>query len=134
MDYWLRIATYLAGSGLLLISLANAFAPKMLRWTVNLQKTEVFFQQVFKVHAFYIVMTMLGMAAACLLATEELMRGSSKVTVGFTWFAGLFWAIRVVLHVCYYDKFLKRVHPLWNALFLTAFTYLAVVFLTLALT
>jgi len=56
----LTLALQIAGVGLLLICVANFIAPKKLRWTVNLEKTEVFFQQVFKVHTFYIVLTMLG--------------------------------------------------------------------------
>lgn len=129
----LKYALYLAGFGLVMISIANLYAPKMLRWTVNLEKTEVFFQQVFKVHAFYIVMTMLGMAAACFFATDELLAKESLMAKGFCWFAGSFWAIRVMLHIGYYDKSLIRSHPFWNALFLAAFTYLAGVFLTTAI-
>ena len=124
---------YIAGAGLLIISLANAFAPVMLRWNINLAKTEVFFQQVFKVHAFYIVMTMLGMAALCFFAADELIAGENTTAVIMCWYMAVFWVVRVVLHLCYYDKMLMEAHPIWNVLFLTGFVYLAVVFTWVAI-
>jgi len=129
----LTLALQIAGVGLLLICVANFIAPKKLRWTVNLEKTEVFFQQVFKVHTFYIVLTMLGMALACLVTTEELIAGESLLERGFVWFVAIFWGLRVLIHITYYENEVKRKHPWWNILFLAAFAYLAIVFTLIAI-
>jgi len=123
----------LAGTGLLLICLANFIAPKKLGWVTNLKKTELFVQQVFKVHTLFIVLTMIGMALACLGATEELILKENLITKGLVWFMAIFWTARVIVHLFYYDKTLQKKFPYWNALFLGAFIYLAGVFLTTAI-
>jgi len=123
----------LAGIALIMICIANGFAFKKLGWTENLPRTDVFFQQVFKVHTLHLVMVMLAMALACLGATDELIAGETLMAQGFLWFAGIFWGLRTILHVFYYDKTVKRANPLWNALFLATFAYLTAVFLTFAI-
>ena len=122
---------YLAASILLLICLANIFAFEKLGWRKNLSKTELFFQQVFKVHTVYIVFTMLAMASACLFAPHELLLANTLMSKGFLGFAAIFWVGRVILHLFYYEKKIKQSNPQWNALFLSAFIYLASLFLTL---
>ena len=122
---------YLAGAILILICVANGFAFEKLGWHRNLVKTEPFFQQIFKVHSLFIVLTMLAMAAACFFATQELIRGETRIAKGFLGFTTLFWGLRVILHLFYYDKKIKRENRYWNALFLSCFIYLALLFLTL---
>ncbi len=129
----LEYALRLAGVGLLLLCLANFMAQGMLGWRENLTKTDRFFQQVFLVHKYYVVYMLIGMALACLWATDELIAQETLVTRGFVWFTALFWVSRVGLHLFYYDKTLHRKHPYWNLLFLAAFIYFAATFLTTAL-
>jgi|GEM_PF-4362502 len=52
---------------------------------------------------------------------------------GFLWFVGIFWTVRVGLHIFYYEKKPKRENPFWNALFLATFCYLAAIFLIFAI-
>ncbi|MDB9741416.1 hypothetical protein OAB00_01035 [Akkermansiaceae bacterium] len=123
----------LAGLALWMICLANLFCFEKLEWNRNLGKVEEFFGQVFKVHALFLVMAMLGMGAACLFATEELMTGETMMAKGFTWFGAIFWGVRVVLHLFYYEKSLKQANPCWNALFFSTFVFLCVTFVLLGL-
>ena len=76
----------------------------------------------------------MGMGLACLFATEEILAGETRMAQGFLWITGIFWGVRTLLHIFYYDKEIKRRNPYWNALFLATFTYLTTVFFTLALT
>ena len=125
------IFIFIAGSLLILICVANGFAYEKLGWNRNLANTEPFFQQVFKVHSLYIVLIMFAMAGACFFATAELITADTLIAKGFLGFTALFWGLRVVLHLFFYDKQIKKENPLWNALFLATFTYLAAIFLTL---
>lgn len=129
-----ELLIYLAGAILIMISVANGFAFEKLGWLRNLAQTETFFQQVFKVHSLYIVLTMLAMAGACFFATQELIQAETRLAKGLLGFISLFWVLRVVLHLSYYDKGIKKDNPFWNAFFLTAFTYLAILFSTLTFT
>ena len=129
-----EVFVFLAGGILLLICVANAFAWEKLGWQKNLAQTEPFFQQVFKVHSLYIVLTMLAMAGACLFCTHELINASTPMVRGFLAFTAIFWGLRVVLHLFYYDKQIKKDNPYWNALFFGAFSYLAILFFTLTFT
>ena len=122
---------YLAGVILTMICIANGFAFKKLGWERNLAQTEPFFQQIFKVHSLFIVLTMLAMAAACFFATQELVLAETRIAKGFLGFVTLFWVLRIILHLFYYDKKIKKDNPFWNALFLGCFIYLAALFLTL---
>ena len=124
----------LAGLALIMICLANAFAFKKLNWNENLRLTEVFFQQVFKVHTLHIVMTMLAMAFACLFTTEELLNPQTALTRGVGWFIALFWGVRTCIHIFYYEKTIKKQNPLWNIIFLGTFIYLTTLFTILAFT
>ncbi len=129
----MEILLQLAGIALLMICVANGFAFRKLGWNENLPRTDYFFQQVFKVHTLHLVMMMFAMGLACLIATEELVAAETLMARGFLWFAGMFWGVRTLLHIFYYDPKVKRANPYWNALFLATFCYLAGTFLTLVI-
>ncbi len=122
-------AVRLAGVVLLLIAVANIFAPKKLNWVSNLAKTEPFFQQVFIVHAVYIVGVLIFAALTCLMATDELIAQESFMAKSFCVFFALFWGARVVLQFTYYDRGFIKQNLVWSLVFGVAFAYLAGVFL-----
>ena len=80
-------------------------------------------------HCAYIIYTVAGMGLLCLwrpgffLATEE-----GRAVAGFM---GVFWSVRVVLQLFYYDRAMTRSHPFWHARFAAAFGALGVLFLYL---
>lgn len=119
-------AIQLAGIILLCITVANFFAPKKMRWTVNLKKTEPVFRQVFISHCVFLLACVVGMALLCLLTPHWLLaEGLGKAVTGFL---ALFWGARVLVQLFYYDKTIKQQFPFFNALFSLIFIYLGVVF------
>ena len=121
----------MAGLGLLLIALANFIVPSMLDYRANLAKVERGFAQIFTVHAVYIVLTILGMAALCLWAPGFFLEeGPGRAMAGFM---GLFWGSRFMVQLFYYDRTLRARYPVWNLVFLAGFFSLGAGFLTIAI-
>ena len=119
-------AIQLAGIILLCITLANFFAPKKMRWTVNLEKTEPVFRQVFIIHCVFLLACVVAMALICLLKPYWLLiDGLGQAVTGFI---ALFWGARVLVQFFYYEKSIKRQFPFFNILFTTAFGYLFLLF------
>ena len=115
-----------AGVILLCITTANFFAPKKMRWTVNLEKTEPVFRQVFILHCIFLLACIVAMAFLCLFKPYWLLEdGLGKAIAAFM---ALFWGGRVLAQFFYYEKSIKRQFPFFNILFTTTFLYLAVVF------
>ena len=56
-------ALHLAGIILFCITAANFFAPKKMRWTENLVKTEPVFRQVFIIHCVFLITCNFGYLA-----------------------------------------------------------------------
>ena len=133
LDQLTVMAVQLAGVALLALALSNVFAYEKLGWSEELVRCGRFFGQVFKVHTWFIVLTLIAMGAACLGATTELINGETSIAKGAVWFMALFWGSRVLLHVFYYDKKLIRENVWWNLLFLSTFVYLSTVFWTLVI-
>jgi len=126
----LDLLIYGAGFVLAMIILANFLAPKKLGYGENLKKVDVFFGEVFRVHCGYIVLVMLGMLLACVLYTDDL-RDGVGLGFGLSVFMAVFWGSRVVIHFRYYDRGIKQQYPAYNVIFVTAFAYLAVLFIFL---
>lgn len=119
-------ALHLAGIILLCITAANVFAPKKMRWTENLAKTELVFRQVFIIHCVFLLACVMGMALLCLIKPVWLLEdGLGRALAGFN---ALFWVARVLVQVFYYEKSIKREFPFFNVLFTVVFCYLAIVF------
>ncbi|BDS08960.1 hypothetical protein NT6N_40000 [Oceaniferula spumae] len=119
-------ALQFAGIILLCITSANFFAPKKMRWSVNLAKTEPVFRQVFIIHCVFLLACVVAMALLCLLKPDWLLAdGLGRAVAGFI---ALFWIARVLAQVFYYEKSIKRQFPFFNILFTVAFLYLATVF------
>lgn len=115
-----------------MILIANFIAPKMLGYKENSQRMDTFIGQVFNVHCFYTSFTMLGMALACILYTDEITAGT-PMGRGFCIFMAFFWGSRVIIQFTYYDKAIKRKYPIFHILFSAAFIYLGAAFTTLSL-
>jgi hypothetical protein len=120
----------LAGLGLLLIAIANFIVPGMLDYRANLAKVDRGFGQIFKVHAAYTIVTVLGMAALCLWQPAFFLEeGPGRAVAGFI---GLFWASRFVVQLFYYDRSLRARYPVWDLVFLAGFFSLGAGFLAIA--
>ncbi len=125
---------YWAGFVLAMIFLANFIAPKKLNYAVNINKMENFHRQVFCVHCGYTTLMLAGMTAMCVFYNAELVAAEKwSLPWALCLFMALFWGSRVFVQIFYYDKAIKKKYPVFNILFFTAFTYLAVIFTYLTL-
>lgn len=123
-------ALQLAGIILLCIVTANFFAPKKMRWTENLDKTEPLFRQVFHVHCVYLLGCVFGMALLCLLLPHLLLEETiGRCILGFMAF---FWSTRVFVQFFYYEPSIKKENPIFNVIFSLAFIYIALCFTVLS--
>jgi len=123
-------AIQFAGIILLCITSANFFAPKKMRWSVNLEKTEPVFRQVFIIHCVFLLACVVAMALACIILPQQLL--TEPLGRMLLAFMALFWTGRVLVQFFYYDRSIKREFPIFNVLFSVAFIYLALCFSVLS--
>ena len=131
MKSLLPLAIQFAGALHLLVAGANFFLPGILHYRENLARVSPIIRHIFLVHAFYIVLVLVGFAAACLLFPHELC-GASALGKFLAGFLAVFWSLRVVIQIVFYDRATKRQHPIANLFFTGVFLYFAATF-TLAL-
>jgi len=116
-----------AGVVQLLIASANLFAPRKLRYAENLALVSPMVRQIFRVMCFYIVVVLVGFAGLCFAFAPDL-AGGSTLGRALSGFLALFWGVRVLVQLFVYDREMKRRHPVFNGLFLTAFLFLTATF------
>ncbi len=116
----------IAGLMCLGLVVANFVGAKLVKYAASLEKSGPIVRQIFYVHCAYIVMLILGLAVLCLGWPELLLSdGMGRVVCLFF---GLFWAIRVVVQLTYYDKKLRAAERGWDFFFLGVFGSLAIIF------
>lgn len=125
-ELWIR----LAGVGLFLIGVANFIVPGMLNYAENLAKVDRMFGQVFKVHAAYTVVTVMGMAALCLWRPAFFREDEVGRVVAA--FFGLFWGSRFVVQQIYYERCVRSRYRFWDIVFGAGFFGLGAGFLVIA--
>ncbi len=129
-----QLIPYIWAAGLLqlLIASVNFFLPSKLQYRENLSKVSTIVRQIFVVHSVYIVLVLLGFSALCLLFAPEL-AGDSPLGRSLSGFLGVFWLLRVMIQVFYYDATLRRRHRLTHVGFTVSFLYLGTLFAIAAL-
>jgi hypothetical protein len=127
MNFTLQIAIKLAGVLQLITAAANFFLPTKLHYRENLARVSPIIRQIFIVHSIYIVIVLIGFGLICLLFTHDLC-GASALGTFLSGFLALFWGLRTVLQIIYYDDTVKKEHPIGAWFFAFVFFYLAVVF------
>ena len=132
MARYLIPCIWLAGGLQLLVASANFFAKRMLRYRENLANVSPIVREIFVVQNAYIVLIQVGFAAMCFAFAAELAAGRPLARY-LCAFLAVFWGLRLPIQLFYYDRELKRRHPVFNAMFLAAFAYLASVFAWAAL-
>lgn len=122
----LVIALRVAGLMMTGIVLANFVAARRLRYRENLADCEVMVRQIFHVHCAYIIAIVGGLGMLCLGWPQLLLAdGMGRVLSGFF---GAFWASRVVIQLCYYDKETRCQNRGWDLFFLGVFTAMSAIF------
>jgi hypothetical protein len=116
-----------AGGVQLLIASVNFFLPRQLDYRGNLARLTPIVREVFVVQAVYIVLVLVALAGLCFGFAEDL-AGGSTLGRALSGFLTLFWGLRFLIQLFYYEGSLKRQRPLLNLGFLLAFAYLTGVF------
>jgi len=116
-----------AGVLQLITAAANFFLPAKLHYRENLAKVSPIIRQIFTIHSIYIVLVLVGLGLICLLFSNEL-AGATPLGRFLCGFLAIFWGSRIVLQIFYYDKAVKKEHPLGALFFGAVFLYLAVIF------
>jgi hypothetical protein len=132
MNPTLAYAIQLAGALHLLVAGANFVLPGILRYRENLARVSPIIRHIFLVHAFYIVLVLIGFAAICLLFPADLC-GASSLGRFLSGFLAVFWSLRVIIQFGFYDKATKKEHPIGNLFFSAIFLYFAIVFIVATL-
>jgi hypothetical protein len=102
-----RVWLWLAGAIQAGIVLANAALPARLNVKQGIAPLPRFLRQVFVVHWIYIVITVALFSALCLLFPREL-AGATPLGRFLSGFLALFWGLRIVLQLLYYDSETRR--------------------------
>lgn len=123
---------YVAGGIHALILGMNVFLPGLLRYEENLSRTDPIIRQVFYVHNAYILLVVGFIGGVCVLAPVELVTGG-RLATGLTGFFTVFWGLRVVIQLVYYDQELKDRFYVVHLLFTTGIGYLTLLFFWLFL-
>lgn len=124
----LHLETGLRMAGVLLsgLALANFAAAKRWGYRENLAGCSAMVRQVFYVHCAYIVAILIALAVLCLSRPEWLLEG--RMGQALCGFFGAFWASRVIVQLCYYDRETRRRSRGWDLFFLGVFLSLSAIF------
>lgn len=98
-----------AGVLLLVLVVLNLFVPRRFGWGEELSRVSLLNRQIFIVHAGFILLVLLLMAALTLALPHELVAPSPlsrAILLGLT----LFWLIRLLVQWFYYDSRIWRGH------------------------
>jgi hypothetical protein len=123
---------WVAGGLQLLIASANIVLPKKLAYRENLSRVSPIVRQVFIVHSVYIVLLLVAFALLCFLFASEL-AGASGIGRFLSGLLAVFWLLRAVIQIFYYDPEVKAGNPAAHVAFSLAVTFLGGLFLIVAL-
>jgi hypothetical protein len=88
--------------------------------------------EIFVVQNVFVVLTVVGISGLCFAFAEEF-AGSSYLGRTLSGLLSIFWFVRLVFQLFFYDRNIRRKYRIFDVLFLLTFTYLVVVFAIAAL-
>lgn len=121
-----------AGAVQLLILAANFFLPRKLNCRENLARVSPMVRSIFVVHWIYIVLV-LGIFAALSFWFAPELAGATVLGRFLSAAIAVFWLLRVPIQLFAYDSEIRRQNRLGDVVFLTAFSYLGIIFALAAL-
>ena len=95
----------------LAIALLNLFLVRLLHWKEDLERMPLLLREVFRVHAWFISITLAIFAAITWRFAAEMSDGTNPALQWLAAGIGSFWAIRTVLQVAYYSSSHWRGQP-----------------------
>lgn len=109
----------------------NLLLPRPLRSRENLARVSPMIRQVFIVHWFYVLLTLVIFGVACLLYAPELTSGAPLARFLCAAMA-VFWGLRVPIQLLVFDREFRRRHRAADVAFTAGAIFLAVVFASAA--
>lgn len=100
----LETGLYLAAAGQLILAVLNLFLVRIMGWESDLERMSLLVRQVFRIHGWFISITLLIFSVLTFRFVSGMTDGSDAV---YRWLAcgiGIFWAIRAALQVTYYSS------------------------------
>jgi hypothetical protein len=110
-----------------LVASANFFAAHKFQYRQNLAQVTPVVRQVFIVQNVYIVLVLTALGLLCFGFAPDL-AGRSLLGRLLSGFLAVFWGLRLLIQLFFYDTQLKKQHRFLNVVFLVAFGYLAGIF------
>lgn len=108
---WLEFGLKLSAAGMGTLALVNFSMERILNWEADVAKMPLLIREVFRVHAWFISITLFIFAAMSWRFAAEIAAGEAPV---YRWLAagiGGFWAIRITLQLTYYSAAHWRGNP-----------------------
>jgi hypothetical protein len=127
----LIICLKLAAGMQLALVIVNIFIEKLLGWKPDIERMPLLIREVFRVHCWFISVTLAIFGIVTLRFAEELAAGSNELGAWLAIGIALFWAIRAVIQVSYYSSTHWRGLPdktFAHVMFLLAYSGFAVVY------
>ena len=122
---------WLAGTVLLLLTVSNVPILWMLPLKKELAGLSPIVRNICTVHHAYLAGVLAGMSALCFLFARELAQ-AGPLAIFLTGGMALFWGLRLLLQILYYDPDTRRLHRGWDVLFSSAYAVLTAIFLAAA--
>jgi hypothetical protein len=116
----------IAGVLLLLLAILNLFVPKRFAWAEELPRLSLLNRQIFVVHAGFIILIVVLMAALTLLMPHDLMM-PSRLSRALLAGLAIFWFARLLVQWLYYDPRIwrgKRFNTVMHFVFTAFWCYL----------
>ncbi len=114
------------------MAVSNLWVPRILHYRQNLAKVSTIVRQVFTVHASYLVLVLLAFSALSIFLAPEL-AGANPLGRFLSAFLAVFWLLRVVLQLAYYDRKLRAKCRLGDIAYTLAISSLSIVYSVTAL-
>ena len=93
------------------IALLNLFIERLLGWRAELERADRLLREVFRVHSWFISVTLALFGSLTWRFAEETALGGNDACRWLSTGIGLFWALRTVLQVAYYSSSHWRGRP-----------------------
>jgi hypothetical protein len=106
---------------------ANIPLPGRLQVRKNLASAPAFIRQIFYVHWLYIVIIVGLFATLCFRFDKEL-AGATSLGRFLSGFIALFWLLRIILQLLYYDRETRRANRFLDFLYIASLTLMVIIF------
>lgn len=129
----MNVHLHIIGTVLMILSLVHVIFPKYFHWSEELKSLSLINRQMFKVHTFFIALTVFLMGLLCVTGGDDLFntRLGKMICLGL----GVFWLIRLCFQLFVYSPQLwkgKRFETVVHVVFTMFWAYMSVIFIWVA--